>query len=68
MLGIRRHSSNNQRMQSSMQLDPYYGDNSLHKYQYNGEWPCFDHVLTIKMRSRLLSVWSDGASKLQLCV
>ncbi|CAL8289939.1 unnamed protein product [Lota lota] len=36
MLGIRRHSSNNQRMQSSMQLDSYYGDNSLHKYQYNG--------------------------------
>ncbi|KAJ3584404.1 hypothetical protein NHX12_014899 [Muraenolepis orangiensis] len=33
MLGIRRHSSNNQRV-SSMQLDSYYGDNSLHKYQY----------------------------------
>ncbi|CAL8308141.1 unnamed protein product [Merluccius merluccius] len=36
MLGIRRHSSNNQRVQSSMQLDSYYGDNSLHKYQYTG--------------------------------
>ncbi|XP_077958647.1 plakophilin-4 isoform X2 [Gasterosteus aculeatus] len=31
MLGIRRHSSNYQRAQSSMQLDTYYGDNSLHK-------------------------------------
>uniref|UniRef100_A0A8C5A936 Plakophilin-4-like n=1 Tax=Gadus morhua TaxID=8049 RepID=A0A8C5A936_GADMO len=43
MLGIRRHSSNNQRMQSSMQLDSYYGDNSLHKYPYNGEPPCSEH-------------------------
>ncbi|KAM7375465.1 hypothetical protein PAMA_014533 [Pampus argenteus] len=34
MLGIRRHSSNYQRAQSSMQLDTYYGDNSLHKQQY----------------------------------
>uniref|UniRef100_A0A672YMT3 Plakophilin 4 n=1 Tax=Sphaeramia orbicularis TaxID=375764 RepID=A0A672YMT3_9TELE len=36
MLGIRRHSSNYQRAQSSMQLDSYYGDNSLHKRQYTG--------------------------------
>ncbi|XP_031648313.1 plakophilin-4 isoform X6 [Oncorhynchus kisutch] len=36
MLGIRRHSSNYQRAQSSMQLDTYYGDNSLHKNQYTG--------------------------------
>ncbi|XP_068575814.1 plakophilin-4-like isoform X2 [Cebidichthys violaceus] len=36
MLGIRRHSSNYQRAQSSMQLDTYYGDNSLHKRQYTG--------------------------------
>ncbi|XP_029308328.1 plakophilin-4-like isoform X1 [Cottoperca gobio] len=36
MLGIRRHSSNYQRAQSSMQLDTYYGDNSLHKQQYPG--------------------------------
>ncbi|KAM4538366.1 plakophilin-4-like isoform 1-T1 [Fundulus diaphanus] len=35
MLGIRRHSSNYQRAQSSMQLDTYYGD-SLHKQQYTG--------------------------------
>ncbi|XP_037829879.1 plakophilin-4 isoform X1 [Kryptolebias marmoratus] len=35
MLGIRRHSSNYQRAQSSMQLDTYYGD-SLHKRQYTG--------------------------------
>ncbi|KAL1021880.1 hypothetical protein UPYG_G00019240 [Umbra pygmaea] len=35
MLGIRRHSSN-QRAQSSMQLDTYYGDNSLHTNQYTG--------------------------------
>uniref|UniRef100_A0A8C7Q449 Plakophilin 4 n=1 Tax=Oncorhynchus mykiss TaxID=8022 RepID=A0A8C7Q449_ONCMY len=34
MLGIRRHSSNYQRAQSSMQLDTYYGDNSLHRNQY----------------------------------
>ncbi|KAM8905550.1 plakophilin-4-like [Spinachia spinachia] len=34
MLGIRRHSSNYQRAQSSMQLDTYYGDNSLHKQRY----------------------------------
>uniref|UniRef100_A0A674DEZ8 Plakophilin 4 n=1 Tax=Salmo trutta TaxID=8032 RepID=A0A674DEZ8_SALTR len=34
MLGIRRHSSNYQRAQSSMQLHTYYGDNSLHKNQY----------------------------------
>ncbi|CAB1327961.1 unnamed protein product [Coregonus sp. 'balchen'] len=33
MLGIRRPSSNYQRAQSSMQLDTYYGDNSLHKNQ-----------------------------------
>lgn len=38
MLGIRRHSSNYQRAQSSMQLDTYYGDNSLHKRQYTGLW------------------------------
>lgn len=38
MLGIRRHSSNYQRAQSSMQLDTYYGDNSLHKRQFTG--PC----------------------------
>ncbi|XP_051283514.1 plakophilin-4-like isoform X1 [Dicentrarchus labrax] len=36
MLGIRRHSTNYQRAQSSMQLDTYYGDNSLHKRQYTG--------------------------------
>uniref|UniRef100_A0A3Q4BVL0 Uncharacterized protein n=1 Tax=Mola mola TaxID=94237 RepID=A0A3Q4BVL0_MOLML len=36
MLGIRRHSSNYQRAQSSMQLDTYYGDNSLHKRQHTG--------------------------------
>nr|XP_029522228.1 plakophilin-4-like isoform X1 [Oncorhynchus nerka] len=36
MLGIRRHSSNYQRAQSSMQLDTYYGDNSLHRNQYTG--------------------------------
>ncbi|XP_028989760.1 plakophilin-4-like [Betta splendens] len=36
MLGIRRHSSNYQRAQSSMQLDTYYGDNSLHKQPYTG--------------------------------
>ncbi|XP_041701182.2 LOW QUALITY PROTEIN: plakophilin-4 [Coregonus clupeaformis] len=36
MLGIRRPSSNYQRAQSSMQLDTYYGDNSLHKNQYTG--------------------------------
>ncbi|XP_051797762.1 plakophilin-4-like isoform X2 [Acanthochromis polyacanthus] len=36
MLGIRRHSSTYQRAQSSMQLDTYYGDNSLHKRQYTG--------------------------------
>lgn len=36
MLGIRRHSKNYQRAQSSMQLDTYYGDNSLHKQQYTG--------------------------------
>ncbi|KAG7236157.1 hypothetical protein INR49_001267, partial [Caranx melampygus] len=36
MLGIRGHSSNYQRAQSSMQLDTYYGDNSLHKQQYTG--------------------------------
>lgn len=35
MLGIRRHSSNYQRAQSSMQLDTYYGD-SVHKRQYTG--------------------------------
>ncbi|XP_061571475.1 plakophilin-4-like isoform X2 [Cololabis saira] len=35
MLGIRRHSSNYQRAQSSMQLDSYYGD-SIHKRQYTG--------------------------------
>uniref|UniRef100_A0A1A8Q543 Plakophilin 4 n=2 Tax=Nothobranchius rachovii TaxID=451742 RepID=A0A1A8Q543_9TELE len=35
MLGIRRHSSNYQRAQSSMQLDTYYGD-SLQKRQYTG--------------------------------
>ncbi|XP_015227161.1 plakophilin-4-like isoform X2 [Cyprinodon tularosa] len=35
MLGIRRHSSNYQRAQSSMQLDTYYGD-SLHRRQYTG--------------------------------
>uniref|UniRef100_H2L8Z4 Plakophilin 4 n=1 Tax=Oryzias latipes TaxID=8090 RepID=H2L8Z4_ORYLA len=35
MLGIRRHSSNYQRAQSSMQLDTYYVDN-LHKRQYTG--------------------------------
>ncbi|KAM4560400.1 plakophilin-4-like isoform 1-T5 [Odontesthes bonariensis] len=35
MLGIRRHSSNYQRAQSSMQLNTYYGD-SLHKRQYTG--------------------------------
>lgn len=36
MLGIRRHSSNHQRAQSSMQLDTYYGDNGLLKRQYTG--------------------------------
>nr|XP_043875539.1 plakophilin-4-like isoform X3 [Solea senegalensis] len=36
MLGIRGHNSNYQRAQSSMQLDTYYGDNSLHKQQYTG--------------------------------
>ncbi|XP_024299774.1 plakophilin-4 isoform X5 [Oncorhynchus tshawytscha] len=36
MLGIRRHSSNYQRAQSSMQLDTYYGNNSLHRNQYTG--------------------------------
>ncbi|XP_028972362.1 plakophilin-4 isoform X3 [Esox lucius] len=36
MLGFRRHSSNYQKAQSSMQLDTYYGDNSLHKNQYTG--------------------------------
>ncbi|XP_034034861.1 plakophilin-4-like isoform X1 [Thalassophryne amazonica] len=36
MLGIRRHSSNYQRAQSSMQLETYYGDNSLHKRQHTG--------------------------------
>ncbi|XP_028428034.1 plakophilin-4 isoform X3 [Perca flavescens] len=36
MLGIRRHSSNYQRAQSSMQLDTYYGDNSLHKRPFAG--------------------------------
>ncbi|XP_061631928.1 plakophilin-4-like isoform X3 [Phyllopteryx taeniolatus] len=36
MLGIRRHSSNYPRAQSSMQLDTYYGDNSSHKHQYTG--------------------------------
>ncbi|XP_056156875.1 plakophilin-4-like [Lampris incognitus] len=36
MLGIRRHSSNYQRAQSSMQLDTFYGDNSLHKHPYTG--------------------------------
>ncbi|XP_061788724.1 plakophilin-4-like isoform X4 [Nerophis lumbriciformis] len=36
MLGFRRHSSNYPRAQSSMQLDTYYGDNSLHKRQYTG--------------------------------
>nr|XP_057907787.1 plakophilin-4-like isoform X4 [Doryrhamphus excisus] len=36
MLGIRRHSSNYPRAQSSMQLDTYYGDDSLHKRQYTG--------------------------------
>ncbi|XP_041835008.1 plakophilin-4-like isoform X2 [Melanotaenia boesemani] len=35
MLGIRRHSSNYQRAQSSMQLNTYYGD-SLQKRQYTG--------------------------------
>lgn len=38
MLGIRRHSTNYQRAQSSMQLDTYYGDNSLHKRQYTGSY------------------------------
>uniref|UniRef100_A0A8C8G6H7 Plakophilin 4 n=1 Tax=Oncorhynchus tshawytscha TaxID=74940 RepID=A0A8C8G6H7_ONCTS len=37
MLGIRRHSSNYQRAQSSMQLDTYYGNNSLHRNQYTGK-------------------------------
>ncbi|XP_068165290.1 plakophilin-4-like isoform X2 [Antennarius striatus] len=36
MLGIRRHSTNYQRAQSSMQFDTYYGDNSLHKQQHTG--------------------------------
>ncbi|XP_067116208.1 plakophilin-4 [Osmerus mordax] len=36
MLGIRRLSYNNQRAQSSMQLDTYYGDNSLQKHQRAG--------------------------------
>ncbi|KAM9820356.1 plakophilin-4-like [Neosynchiropus ocellatus] len=36
MLGIRRHSSNHQRAQSSMQLDTYYEDNSLHNRHYTG--------------------------------
>uniref|UniRef100_A0A8C7Q1Y5 Plakophilin 4 n=1 Tax=Oncorhynchus mykiss TaxID=8022 RepID=A0A8C7Q1Y5_ONCMY len=39
MLGIRRHSSNYQRAQSSMQLDTYYGDNSLHRNQYTVHFP-----------------------------
>uniref|UniRef100_A0A8D2ZKV9 Plakophilin-4-like n=1 Tax=Scophthalmus maximus TaxID=52904 RepID=A0A8D2ZKV9_SCOMX len=34
MLGIRGHGSNYQRAQSSMQLNSYYGDNSLHKQEY----------------------------------
>lgn len=36
MLGFRRHSSNYQRAQSSMQLDTFYEDNSLHKRQHTG--------------------------------
>ncbi|XP_035478383.1 plakophilin-4-like isoform X2 [Scophthalmus maximus] len=36
MLGIRGHGSNYQRAQSSMQLNSYYGDNSLHKQEYTG--------------------------------
>ncbi|XP_034408856.1 plakophilin-4-like isoform X2 [Cyclopterus lumpus] len=36
MLGIRRHSSNYQRAQSSMQLDSYYGDNGSQARQYAG--------------------------------
>ena len=49
-----------------MQLDSYYGDNSLHKYPYNGEPPCSEHVLTLKTGCRLLSVHSDGTSNLCL--
>ncbi|XP_077574138.1 plakophilin-4-like isoform X1 [Stigmatopora nigra] len=36
MLGIRRHSSNYPRAQSSMHLDTYYADNSLHRHHYTG--------------------------------
>ena len=36
MLGIRRLSYNHQRAQSSMQLDTYYGDNSLQNHQRAG--------------------------------
>lgn len=63
MLGIRRHSSNYQRAQSSMQLDTYYGDNSLHKRQYTGLYGvpqgstvCVDHGWLLK--SHLLSLLS----------
>lgn len=41
MLGFRRHSSNYQRAQSSMQLDAFYEDNSLHKRQHTGLHACF---------------------------
>lgn len=41
MLGFRRHSSNYQRAQSSMQLDTFYEDNSLHKRQHKGFHACF---------------------------
>lgn len=39
MLGFRRHSSNYQRAQSSMQLDTFYQDSSLHKPTLTGLFP-----------------------------
>lgn len=59
MLGIRRHSSNYQRAQSSMQLDTYYGDNSLHKQQYTGSYLLADIVESLR---DLYSIWVIGVS------
>ena len=48
-----------------MQLDSYYGDNSLHKYPYNGERTLYDNVLRLKTEECLLSLCSDGTERLQ---
>lgn len=61
MLGIRRHSSNYQRAQSSMQLDTYYGDNSLHKRQYTGLWHSSGictRAAGVFSQTTTISVWS----------